>query len=65
MAKQLGKLIRVCLHGYAGTVSGLEIQGITWDSDGDLLDPSPDLEAARVYGYRNDFLIHYAEAVPA
>jgi hypothetical protein len=65
VAKQLGKLIRVCLHGYVGTVSGLEIQGITWEGDGDLLDASADLESARVYGFRNDFLIHYAEAVPA
>jgi len=65
VAAELGELFRVALQGYAGTVSGLEIQGITWEGDGELLDASADLESARLYGFRNDFLIHYAEAIPA
>jgi hypothetical protein len=62
---ELGELFRLALQGYKGTVSGLEIQGITWEGDGELFDASADLESARLYGFRNDFLIHYAEAVPA
>lgn len=65
VASELGELFRVALQGYAGTVSGLEIQGITWEGDGELLDASADLESARLYGFRNDFMIHYAEAIPA
>ncbi len=65
VACELGELIRIALQGFVGTVNGCVIQGVTWEGDGDFLDSSPDLESARIYGFRNDFLIHYGEAVPA
>jgi hypothetical protein len=62
VACQAGELVRLVLQGYSGTVDGLEIQGITWQGDGEFLESSADLEAARTYGFRNDFLVHYTEA---
>jgi hypothetical protein len=64
VAAQVCELFRLCLEGYAGTVSGLVINGITCEGDGDLLDASPDLESARLYGRRIDFMVAYNEAQP-
>jgi hypothetical protein len=61
-ACEAGELVRMALQGHNGTVQGLEIQGITWLGDGEFVDTSPDLEASRTYGFRNDFLVHYTEA---
>lgn len=65
VASELGELVRLCLEGYAGTVSGLVINGITWEGDGEFLDMSADLESARLYGFRNDFMVAYNEAQPS
>jgi len=64
-AAELGELVRLCLEGYSGIVTDLNINGITWEGDGDLLDASPDLDAARIYGFLNDFMIAYNEAQPS
>ena len=55
--------LRRLLDGYSGAQGGTTFQGVFLSDEGELSDPSPDADAARVFGARQDYTIH-AEETP-
>lgn len=60
-AKALAKAVRIALTDYTGTIGGITISDIRIMDEGDLEEPSPEVESLRRYGVRQDFEVWHDE----
>jgi len=60
-AKALADAVRNALDDYSGVVGTITVEDVYIEDEGDMMNLSPDVDALRMHGVRQDFIIWHRE----